>query len=384
MKNENDKKYRRIALYVFFTASAVAVVVLLLVNFEGVRKAFGVVAGILSPFLWGLAIAYLLDRPACFIERRLLKKVRPSRVRVISVLIVLILFLILCAGIVYAVLPSLAENIIELVRRLPSYYADFSEYVSGVFGLITPADLSSVMEAVAAYLEPMYSDLTAAGISFTLSFLGGLFNAFIALMAAVYLLLSKESFIMQFKKLLYAFLPQKFMDKTVRLVRRTHDVLSAFLFSKLVISAGIGVVTFAVLICFDVPYSLLIGLIMGAANIIPFFGPIAGLLICSLILLLNDPVHAVILIAVTLVLQFLDGQILTPKMVGDAVGMHAFWVLFAIITAGGLFGVPGMILGVPMFSVIYTLLKDLTETKLRKKHLSTDPCDYRRGKAGKN
>ena len=388
MKKKWNEKYISISLYVFFTAAAIAAFVLLLSNLKQVIDIFGRIIQILSPFIWAAVLAYLFHRPICFFEKHLFKKTRaPYTRKILSLATVYFLFAGILFAVVCIILPQLIDSVAKLIKRIPEYYRSLINALSHIFGntvSLPDADWKSVTSSMLERIGPMYAELTTMGIDFIIGIFGGIMNAFIALVGSIYILLSGGKFTSQIKKLFYAILPNKFMDKLVRITRETSCVFSAFIYAKISTSLLVGFLTFLTLIITNTPYALLIGTIMVLFNLIPFFGPIIGAIPSTILMLLIDPVYALIFIIATVVLQFLDGQIFTPKLLGSSLGISPFWVLFSIIVFGGIAGIPGMLLGVPIFSIIYTLLKEFADHRLKSKGLSTNATDYKSDKAGKS
>ena len=183
---------------------------------------------------------------------------------------------------------------------------------------------------------------------------------------------SKEKFAAQTKKILYALFSKQHTDRILRNTRRTHHIFGGFVTGKLLDSLIIGIITFVVLFIVRMPYAVLISVIIGVTNVIPFFGPIIGAIPCALILLFEDPLKALLFIIIIIIIQQFDGNLLGPKILGDSTGLPAFWVIFAILLGGGLFGFLGMLLGVPTFAVVYSLLKTLIEERKKKKNQPSD------------
>ena len=164
---------------------------------------------------------------------------------------------------------------------------------------------------------------------------------------------------------------EKFTERMILVTRESHTIFSNFISGKLLESAIVGVLTFVCMTIIGIDYALLISIIMGIFNLVPFFGPFIGAIPSALLLLILNPADALWFIILTLVLQQLDGQLIGPKILGDSTGLTAFWVIFAIVLGGGLFGVLGMILGIPLFAVFYSLVREFTNSRLEKKGLST-------------
>lgn len=393
MKIDWNRKYTTIAIYAGIVGALLVLVVAVVFNLSDILGWFGVLLSIMSPFLWGFALAYVLNRPLNFFDRvfagMFRKKPRPKAARGMAVCVVVVLFLAVFAGLIWILIPQLAASIISLVNSLPEYFQGFREWLFSTLRNLR-IDTSSfnewmltwegLVDKAVEFAKSILPNLADVGINVTITAVSAVANAFLALISSIYLMLSKERFIMQFKKLLFGLMPKTFTEKTILVMRDSHSIFSKFIAGKLLESLIVGVVTAVSMMIVGSDYALLVGVIMGLFNIIPFIGPFIGAVPCALILLITDPMHALLFVIFTIVLQQIDGQILGPRILGNSTGLTAFWVLFAIIVGGGLFGVLGMILGIPVFAVLYSVLREFTNAQLRKKGLSTDPKDYQSDK----
>ena len=195
-------------------------------------------------------------------------------------------------------------------------------------------------------------------------------------MVAIYLLMSKETFIGQGKKVVYAVFPSKIGNYITRTLRVSNEIFGGFISGKILDSAIIGVLCYVGLLALKMPYSMLVAVIVGVTNVIPFFGPYIGAVPSFVLIALAEPVKGLYFLVFILVLQQLDGNFIGPKILGDSTGLSPFWVVFAILVGGGLFGFMGMLLGVPTFAVIYYLIRELVAYILRKRELPEATVDY--------
>ena len=391
MKVRWNEKYTTIAVYTFLVLVAAILFLFLLLNLASISSVLSTFFAIISPFIWGFAIAYILNRHLHFFEETVYaglnrKKPRPKLVRGLSVTTVILLFILILAGLIWIILPQLVDSIVRLFDQLPNYFQEFIAWLKGVLESMH-LDTSKIsqlaitwegfLKSVISYVRDLFPDLASTGINLTISVVSLIGNFFIALIASIYLMLSKEKFIMQTKKFLFGVFPQKFTERMILVTRESHTIFSNFISGKLLESAIVGVLTFVCMTIIGIDYALLISIIMGIFNLIPFFGPFIGAIPSALLLLILNPADALWFIILTLVLQQLDGQLIGPKILGDSTGLTAFWVIFAIVLGGGLFGVLGMILGIPLFAVFYSLVREFTNSRLEKKGLSTRASDYR-------
>ena len=203
-----------------------------------------------------------------------------------------------------------------------------------------------------------------------------IWNIVLGLIVSIYLLIDKEKFCALSRKITCALFNEEHSQVAIDLAHRTNDTFGKYLSGKIIDSAIIGILTFIILTIFKMPYTILISVIIGITNIIPFFGPFFGAIPSFVIIMFVSPVKALWFLLIILIIQQLDGNVIGPKILGDSIGISAFWILFALLVAGKILGLVGMIIGVPLFAIIYSIIKDITESKLRKKGLPTETSDY--------
>ncbi len=209
-----------------------------------------------------------------------------------------------------------------------------------------------------------------------ISIVKALFNFVIGLVIAVYLLTSKETFIGQGKKIIYAALPPRFGNHVIQTLRVSHRMFGGFISGKILDSAIIGVIAYIGLVALRMPYSLLVAVIVGVTNVVPFFGPFIGAVPGVILIALAEPIKGLYFLIFVFVLQQVDGNIIGPKILGDSTGLSSFWVVFAILVGGGLFGFMGMLLGVPTFALIYYLIREIVGYILRRRRLPEGTKEY--------
>ena len=216
-------------------------------------------------------------------------------------------------------------------------------------------------------LSQSLTGIINATINTTISITSTVVNVFVGIVISIYLWVSKETFFAQIKKFLYAFCPDRFVERMVRLVHSSNKIFSGFVIGKILDSLIIGILCYIGMRLIGIPYALLISVLVGVTNVIPYFGPFIGAIPSILLLLLIDPLEALWFAIFVTVLQQVDGNIIGPKILGDSTGLSAFWVIFAVTFFGGLFGFAGMLIGVPLFAVLYALVKEASENRLVKK-----------------
>ena len=369
-----DNYYFRFGLMLFITFSCLIVFYFLLLKFDLWCKGILKVIKILSPIWLGLLFAYLMNPFVKLIEDVILKKVKVSfkLKRLTSITTTILVLGLMILLFIKFVVPSLFSSVQMIVKNLPEYNEHIYNLVDDHFEL-SRKDFDRVVTKITNYINEkeintnrIMNNIASASISFV----GALVNVTIGIIVAVYLLYDKEEFKRNTKAILKASLSKKVYQSTMDTLVYADKIFGDFLIAKIIDSLIIGVLTFVLLSIFKIPYSIVISLIIGITNIIPYFGPIIGAIPCIIFLLLISPTKAIVFTILILLIQQFDGNILGPKLIGHKIGMKSFWVLFSILLFGGLFGVPGMIFGVPFFALISSIFGTKIEKKLLSKSQS--------------
>ena len=328
--------------------------------------------GVLSPFIVGFAIAYLLNTPMCFFERKLFPNHRFKRA--LSILLVYVLAFAVVAILLGLIVPQVVQSVKDLAGNMQTYLTSLDQLVQDLteqFDLDADAindmfgnfqNMISNMTAKAAEALPQLLD-----VGFAIG--SGVIAGITALISSIYMLAGKDRLVPQLKKLLYATVSKRRSDWLLGVCGQANRVFVGFINGKIIDSAIIGVLCFILCAIFQIPYPMLVSVTVGVTNVIPFFGPIIGAIPCLFILVIVDPWAALRFFALVIGLQQFDGNILGPKILGDSTGLSAIWVLISIVTCGGLFGFPGMILGVPTFAVLYALVREWVNKRLKSKKI---------------
>ncbi|MBO7422935.1 MAG: AI-2E family transporter [Oscillospiraceae bacterium] len=384
-----DKKYLYWGITAFLVVAAAVLFYMLLQHLPDLQKGWNKIMTILAPFVWGLILAYLLLPLTRQLERlfsnRGMKKalVKGKYARAMAIIISEIVLLILLTAFVLLILPQLYSSIETIVVNSPEYYSRMSEWVElkledhpEVEQYVAQAleSLSNqVIDLVKNRLLPSMGNVITSVTTGVYAAFRGIYNLIIGIIVSIYILSNREMAKAGFRKVLYSIFSVETCEKIRSGILFTDRTFMGFLSGKLLDSAIIGLVCYIVCVILKMPYALLVSVMIGITNIIPFFGPLIGLIPSAFIILLVDPFKCLIFVIFIVVLQQIDGNILGPKILGSSVGINGFWVMFAIILGGGLFGFPGMILGVPVFVVIYSAMTTLIDKKLKREDL---PQDY--------
>lgn len=365
------------------------VVALLFLRWQSVRQAIRTVNTILAPITYGAILAYLLSpiyNRLRIILRKFLKK--DSTIKAGATAGSLVVLLVVVFGLFSMIIPEVWESIVGIVNSIPSYAQVISGWIEDIFANypeVEQAILSNYNQGVERLVTWLQSETgLMANIEKVLtglytgvmSLINLVKNILIGMIVMVYLLNIKDTLSAQAKKIVYGLFPIHAANEIVKKVRFVHKVFGGFIIGKLVDSLIIGIITFIWLSILKMPYTLLISVIIGVTNVIPFFGPFIGAIPSAILLLLVSPRQCFWFLVSILVIQQFDGNILGPKILGNSTGVSSFWVLFSILFFGGIMGPIGMIIGVPTFAVIYRLIAEFVEKRLASKQLSTATKDY--------
>ncbi|MCI8303331.1 MAG: AI-2E family transporter [Lawsonibacter sp.] len=418
MKREDRHPYLAAGLTAFAVIAASLLLFFLLFHLGAVTRFLNTVGGILRPIFMGAVIAFLLLPVHRTILRFLMAITTDERkvdhrnlaflnfvAIVFSLLLALFLFYLLLA----MVLPQIYDSVVGLIQAIPKYmevvqvwlqtfFEDNPDIQASVMSIYNSSaasleqwlnsDILPNLESISTTLEWVREEVmpnltgVVAGVSGMLvGFLVLVKDLLIALIVSAYLLVRKDIFAAQSKKIVYSIFPTGFADLIVAETRNAYKIMSGFINGKLLDSLIIGIICLVCCNLLKFPYPALIAAIVGVTNIIPFFGPFIGAIPCGLLIFLVNPLQAIYFAIFILALQQFDGNILGPKILGESTGLASFWVLFSIILFGGLFGFGGMVLGVPVFAMIYSVVSRLVSHGLRSRGLPVSTEDYM-GKTG--
>lgn len=385
MKIDWNRKYTTVAVYSFIVIACSIVFYLISSQVKVFSSKISDFIAILYPFIIGFAIAYLLNFILKFIENRIIsekmKGKSPAKVRAISMIITYFVAGTLCYLFVHFVWPELLESIIGLFNDVPNYVNNATVMINKLieeFNL-TPASmeiLESKWKEITDFIMNFMTDIIPVIGNTIMIVLSSLWNIVLGVIVSIYLLKDKEKFFAISKKITYAIFNKEHSYKILELTHRANKIFGKFLGGKILDSFIIAIITFVILTIFKMPYTLLVTVIVGVTNVIPFFGPFFGAIPSVILVRFVSPIKAFWLLIIILIIQQLDGNVIGPKILGDSIGVSAFWILFALLIAGKFLGLVGMLLGVPLFAFVYSIIKDITEERLDKKGLPVNTDDY--------
>ena len=396
MKLNMNKKYTTIAVYAFLVIAAAITFFFVISEHSVVGRMAGTFFGLMTPFIYGAALAYVLNPVLNWLEKKVFPKVFGDRVskRSRRGLGVLLTFLFGCAVVALflaVLIPQIVESIDNLAQSIYAFLPQAQNFLNDLIAQygtnemlvdvlsMLGVDISDPSMALQRLATRSYTFLTQVLPNLfggVMRFTSGLLDVVVGIIIAIYLLLSKEIFYAQVKKLLFAFFPRRVAQATLNLTHDSNTIFCGFISGKILDSAIIGVLCFIGCSVLQMPYTVLVSFIVGVTNVIPYFGPFIGAIPSIFIIMIADPLKSLVFAVFVLILQQLDGNIIGPKILGDSTGLSAFWVIFAVTFFGGLFGFVGMLIGVPTFAVIYALVRNFAEFKLGRKGLKTQTPDF--------
>ncbi|MBR6684140.1 MAG: AI-2E family transporter [Firmicutes bacterium] len=393
MEDKNFQlKVKIITKYIFLLIMSILLITFAMYQYPKLKNIIEGLNSILAPIYYGIAIAYLLDPLAKSYRKRLspmLKKYRKGETvaKGLSITFSMITGVVIVVALIWLIIPSLVDSITIIVEEMPAQVESFvawlekhttgdSVIMKNLSMLVTKAS-GAVEGWLRTDLIDTVGDVVTAITTGVIDVVMFVFNLLIGVVVAVYVMVDKEKFIGQSKKLVYTIFKRETGDSILDTARHGHKIFGGFLYGKILDSAIVGVITFIVLAILRTPYSLLVSVIVGVTNIIPFFGPFIGGIPCAILILLADPLQGLYFIIFIIIMQQIDGNIIGPKILGNTTGISEFWVTFALLLFGGIFGFLGMIIGVPAFAVVYYAVVQFMNKKLIKKGLPVESYLYR-------
>ncbi|MBR5516051.1 MAG: AI-2E family transporter [Clostridia bacterium] len=390
MNQGQNKRYTTMAIYGCIIIAVTLFLCSVFINFDNTRALVKKGLLILSPITYGFVIAFLVNPVMKFLENRvfLFWKTNNKTAKLKRVVTMTIAFLFVAALIsvfVAFLVPRIITSYKDLESKMSDYVAGAQNWVVLTFGekshlpkiILEFVNVEKLVNNINSFIEDSYKllvDVTPYVFKFIGNIINELKNALIGVIFSVYFLYSKEKICAQCKRIIYALFNEVRSGYIMRIAKLTRENFEGFIIGKIIDSIIIGILTFFVLMICKMPYYPIVALIVGVTNIIPFFGPFIGAIPSAFIIFIADPVKAFWFIIIILVIQQIDGNIIGPKILGFSTDLNALGVMFAIIVMSGLFGVPGMIIGVPVISVIKVLFFEHVDKKLasRKKALSLE------------
>ena len=378
MSNMKDPKFKSNLLL----ATYVVVLAFIFINIKSVGNVFGSTMAMLKPFLIAICIAFVLNIPMKFYEEKVLDKVikQPKKRRPLAIILTIITIIAIVVGLVLFIIPQLVESGSTLVKNIPDYVKTLEMFMAEHFSKTEVFDelwnqVLSMGENIIKVVGQVTGSLVSQLVDITVGVTSTIINFFMGILIAIYILLSKEKLGIQAKKMLYAFFDRVKADKVMEVASISHNKFSKFITGQCIEAVILGGLCFIGMTIFSMPYALLVSTIIGVTALVPIFGALIGTIPAAFIIFMVEPMTAVWFVILIVVIQQIEGNLIYPMVVGNSIGLSAIWVLLAITVGGSTFGILGILIGIPLFGVLYTLLSTITNSKLKEKNIKVEDID---------
>ena len=377
LDKENMRKMRELILFTI-------IILIALWNYKMIFDAIVFILGIVLPFLVGGAIAFVLNVPMSFFEEKIFynrhlkdKKIANRLARPVSLVLTIAVLIGVVVLVMFVVIPELTKTILSLGKTIQAFVPEAQRFLEELFTDNSEIrawldslnlDVDQIMNSAVSFFQNGAGNVLNSTVSAIGSIVSGVTTFVIAFVFACYVLLQKEKLRVQVQKVLYAFLPDGRVESILGVCSLTAKTFSSFLAGQCVEALILGTMFFVVMSVINMPYALLVGVLIAFTALIPIFGAFIGCFVGAFLILMVDPLQALIFVVMFLVLQQIEGNFIYPKVVGSSVGLPSIWVLAAVTIGGSLMGVVGMLIFIPIVSVIYTLFRSSVYKRLGKKH----------------
>lgn len=384
-----NSRYFTIVIYGLMFVLGTILLVRIVGSFNNTVKLLGQALQVIAPFLVGAFIAFILYPLVRFFYRNLFKNTLHMKSdklsKWLSILVTYVIAIGVIAILMVFILPQLYTSITDIVDKLPVWYNNLTTMVDNFenrhadlgfidYNLINE-HLTSLYPKIISYLTDTLANLLPYVVNTSMAIVKGVVNLIISIMVSVYMISDHKNLFYQGKRLIYAILPYKPANTLRNVLRESGRIFTSFIFGKALDSLIIGIICFIAMVIFRFPYAVLISVVVGITNMIPYFGPYIGGAVGFLFILIVSPFKALLFALLILVIQQFDGLYLGPKILGDKTGLKPLWVIFSITVGGSLFGVLGMFLGVPCVAVLGYILNQVVTHFLGKKNITVTPYD---------
>lgn len=378
--NLDDKSIKQLRRLILFTIVILIALWNYAIIFGWIRFAFGII----FPFLLGGAIAFVLNVPMTFLEEKLFhnkymkeKKTAKKLARPVSLVLTIAIVIGIIVLVMFIVIPELAETILSLGRTIRTFIPDAQRFLEDLFKDNSEVsrwldslnlNLGQLVNRAMAFVQNGAGDVLNSTFTAIGSIVSGLTTFVIAFVFACYVLLQKEKLRVQVEKVMYAFMPEKRVGWFLEVCTLTAKSFSSFLTGQCVEALILGLMFFVVMTVINMPYALLVAVLIAFTALIPIFGAFIGCVIGAFLILMVDPLKALVFVIVFLILQQIEGNLIYPKVVGASVGLPSIWVLAAVTIGGNVMGIVGMLIFIPIVSVVYTLFRTSVYKRLKKQN----------------
>lgn len=368
-----DKITMRNLMYLItFTVFLIA----LIFNVNYLFEIIGIILSIIFPFILGCCIAFILNLPMNFYEDKLFKS-RDKISRSISLVLSLISIAMILCVVMLLVVPELVNTISTITNSMNDFIPRAKDWLMNTFdhpavvSLMQSIELNweSIFNEMITLVQSGASSMIASSYQMTASFVSFVINLLVAIIFAIYILLQKETLYRHIKKVLYAFLDNKYVDKIYRVSSLSYNTFCNFIAGQCLEAMILGGMFFVSMILLKMPYALLVGVLLCVTALIPIVGGFIGCFVGAFLIFIQNPTQALVFIVLFVIIQQIEGNLIYPYVVGNSVGLPSIWVLFSVTVGGSLFGIVGMLIAIPIVSIVYTLFKEFVNKKLKEKDL---------------
>ena len=382
LKDESTKNY-------FLLITYAIVLAYVFLNLGTVGSVIGAILSYLSPFIIGACMAFVINLPMKAYEDRLLSKFiknnKSKLKRPLALILTILSIVLLIVGLITFVVPQLVESASTLVKNVPQYAQSLENFLTEQFnnsGLLNQDFVNdmynkivSMGEDIIAIVGQLVGTIFSHALDITIGVTSTIVNIVLAFIVSIYILLSKEKLSLQIKKIFYAYLPKEKVKKILKVAAISNIKFSRFVTGQCIEAVILAILCFIGMGIFKMPYTLLISTIIGVTALVPIFGAFAGAVLSGFIVVMVQPEKLILFIIIFIVIQQIEGNLIYPFVVGNSIGLSALWVLFAITVGGNSAGVLGMLLGVPLFGVLYTVLSIVTNNRLKKRNIDINAIE---------
>lgn len=386
MKLQNNKKYTQISLYVFLTAAAIIVFGIFAVNYNDLVGLLKKILSILNPFIIGFSLAYILNPLQKFFYNKCLKKLNDDTCKKknfkkgLSIFLTYVIVILILSLLIAFIIPNIIVSVTDFGEKIPSYIETSRNTLNDFMGkyewtkkLIN--EINVPWDDIWNNFRTVLSGIFPNIINYSIQFGSTIMNVIIGIVLSAYLLIDKDKFIVQTKKMVYVIFKETTADTVLNISKKTNETFIQFLIGRLLDGAIVGALCYVLLLIFHVKYAILISIIVGLFNIIPFFGPLIADFSTGILLFLVSPRDAIVALIIIIILQNVDGNFIGPKIIGDSIGLSPFWVMFALLVGGGFFGFAGFLLSVPAFALLYSFICGIVNKKIEEKDIEPEKLE---------
>lgn len=352
--------------------------------------------GLVFPFIIGGCVAFVLNVPMSAIERHVFERYHGKHQKLVSKIkrpLSFFMAVILVVGVIILVAvfitPQLGETIGVIINQIPKFFNDVQvwinqlmdeyKWVADQLGQLE-IDWNSLSKSLISFLQTSIGSAFSSTMGFAFALINGVVTFFLGFVFAVYVLFQKEKLSVQVKKMMYAYLKESHADRIIEVLHMTHRTFSRFLSGQCCEAVILGTLFFVTLTIFKMPYALLISVVIAFLSLIPIVGAFMGCFIGALLILMVNPWEAIAFVAIFLVIQQIEGNLIYPRVVGSSIGLPAIWVLVAVTVGGSAFGIAGMLVFIPLTSVVYSLLREWMYKRLSDRHIPKEKFEKRSNK----